>query len=146
MTGKIITIEISELIRNALIPVVGDSATVYARGVDTSAVSKAGTHLFPMVDIIPRPRNPQQHSSVFMAYPVALRLVTFAPDDEYQITLYTVADLLSTWLVSNPRLNLTLAKFDALVVGGSPEFGYIGQNDSGQFLEWELTVNARSLR
>lgn len=152
MAETIDTIEISKVIRAALVAVVpatdqkGTSTPtpVYARGVKTdidgnldaqAVVAKRRT---PCVDVLPSERIPHFYESSIRAYPVRLRVVTYFNDDPFQVDLYTIANAVAAYLASAPTLALTLRKFDALVMDNAPETNY---EESLQVMEWQITVN-----
>ena len=149
MANTIITIEIATLIHSAITAVVPSGTSVYARGVKTDiegAIDASVTKLdrkCPMIDIIPTERHPQQHDSAMRAYPVIVRAITYGPDDPFQVDLYTVAHSVGEWLCTSPNLALTLANFDALYIDGPPDPGNAGDNDTLQYIEWNLIIYTR---
>jgi len=144
-----ITIDIATKMHTALTTAVDGAAYVYARGVktDSDGVAASGDidieRKCPMVDIIPAERRPQQHNSALQAYPVRVRVITYGPDDPWQVTLYTIADVVGEYLVTPPALVLTSCEFDALVVDEAPDVGELGQNGTLQYMEWTTTVRVR---
>ena len=90
--------------------------------------------------MIPAGRTPQQYRSALHAYTFRVRAVTHAADDPFQVSLYTVADVVGDFLLTPPALTLSLCHFDALVVDAPPD---VGTQDDLQFVEWTLTINVR---
>lgn len=155
MTPATITIEIAQTMHAALTAAVAgaldDGPFVYARGVVTDIRGVIDENQVnvdrqcPMVDIIPNERAPQQYQSALRQYNVSLRVVTYGPDDQWQVDLYKVADKVGDWLAGAPTLPLTLAKFDSLVVPDNPDVGTAGEQDTQQFMQWEIIVHTRIL-
>tara|TARA_R110002126_G_scaffold92879_3_gene220241 strand:- start:678 stop:1139 length:462 start_codon:yes stop_codon:yes gene_type:complete len=151
MANTIVTIEIGTLMHAALSAVVPSNSYVYARGLKTDAeglidptVNKLDRKC-PMVDIIPTERHPQQYESNLRAYPLMVRAITYAPDDPFQIDLYTLSNSVGEWICSSPNIGLTLAQFDAMYVDGPPEPGNAGENDSLQYMQWDLIIYTRKI-
>lgn len=149
MATTIKTIEIATLIHTALRAVVPGGCAVYAHGVktDSAGVPKENAvdieRKFPLVDIIPYERVPQQHASVLKSYPVTIRVITHAPKDRWKVEFYTIAQTVSDWLTDAPALALTLAEFDALVINGAPDMGNAGDKGVEQYMEWNITIKTR---
>lgn len=150
MANTSIPIEISTEMHTALTSVVASlsyDVYVYARGVKTDEDGNADSTAVeirrkcPMVDVIPHERTTQQHNSRLQSYPVRVRVVTYGPDDPFYVAMYEVGHEVGEWLASAPTLNMTLAKFDALVMEGSPDVGELGLNDTLQYMEWTVNVN-----
>lgn len=151
MATTIIPIEIATALHTALKSVAPEGCNVYARGLVTDAEGNADPSVTelkrscPMIDVIPGERRPQMHASVLREYPVTIRAITYGPHDQWQETLYTVAQAVSGYLCGPPSLSLSLVHFDSLVVPAQPEMGYSGPNDTLQYFEWQIIINTRTV-
>jgi hypothetical protein len=150
VANTVITIDIATAIRAAIaaLTTLPDGTAVYARGVPTDiagAVTDAAKceRAMPSIDIIPSERRPFSHASALHTYPVRIRAMSWFPDDQFQVTLYTLAQAVANWLATPPSLTLTLAHFDALVCSQEPTVGNFGDNDYGQYIEWQIEVKTR---
>lgn len=148
MANSIVTIEIATQIKAALDAIVPEGTVVYARGVPTDVTGKIADAVkrevaFPAVDIIMAERTPHTFKSALQSYGVRIRAMTHYPSDQFQVTLYTLAQVVGNWVTSGPSLTLSLTNFDALVAGQAPEVGNTGDNDFVQYMEWSATVNVR---
>jgi len=152
--ASIITIEIATAIHAALTTAaasVSDDVRVYARGVKTDnagVIDDSVTRLertCPMIDIIPTERVPLHHASVLRAYPVRIRVITNGPADPWSVDLLTIGHAVGGWICSAPALSLSLAEFDALVCNQAPETGNAGPDDVLQYMEWQITINTRTV-
>jgi hypothetical protein len=148
MAGAIITVEISTAIRSALSVVVPAGTVVYAHGVMTDVEGYAQEvdrmeRKMPCVDIIPGERVPNGYASVLRQFPCRIRVMTWYPDDPFQIGLYTLANAVSEWICGPPSLTLASTHFDALVCESAPETGNFGENGYGQYMEWNTLIRTR---
>ena len=139
MANTIITIEIAEQIKAALVAVVPSTCTVYVDGVQDTAGQDGDKIKFPLVAAIVNECMPMQYRSVLRAYPVQIEVATWYPEDKDQVDLYTIAHAVTQWL-AEPTLTLTLAHWDALVLDSPPERGI---DDRVQYFRWQTTVNTR---
>ena len=149
-TQTIQTIEIATELKTALDVVVTAGTPVYARGVPTDKdgkIADAATceRRLSCVDIVPAEKAPHSHNSVLREFPVKIRVVSWYPDDPFQVELYTLGQQVSDWLCNSPTLTLTLCHFDALVLSAAPEVGNTGENDFVQYMEWPVTVKTRKV-
>ena len=144
------TIEIATAIRAALAAVLGADTPVYARGVPTDIAGIPGDvdrseRKLPCVDIILQERAPHTHASVLRSFPFKIRVETWFPEDQFEVTLYTLAETVAVWICGPPSLNLVTTYFDALSFASALEKANAGENDNVQYMEWSGEVRTRKV-
>ena len=144
-----ITIEISTAIHAALVPLAGDIVAVYARGLVTdvnglvTGVEERYERKMPCIDIIPSERVPNGYQSVLREFPCIIRVMTWRPDDPFQVELYNLGQIVGEWICGAPALTLPSTHFDALTCTEAPTMANFGDNDYGQVMEWATIVRTR---
>ncbi len=120
MSATIITLEIAEKIKEAILKIVPDGTTVCCDGVADEPSPDGDEVKLPCVAIVVNECLPMQYRSKLRAYPVAIEATTWYPKDKDQVVLYTLGKAVSEWLAL-PVLELTLATWDALIIDNPPE-------------------------
>jgi hypothetical protein len=149
------TIELATAIHTALRALTWpDGFAVYARGVPTNQDGAPNPEAvenkksYPFVDVIVSERVPSGYRSILRAYPLVLRVVTYQPQDQFQVAMYTGGNAMGDWISTGPTLSgLTTVVFDSIFFSDAPTMGNFStpgsDNQFGQYIEWTATINTR---
>ena len=91
MANTIITIEIAEVLKAALVAVVPSAVAVYSVGIKDVIGATEDKVTFPCASISVAECNPNQYRSVLRVYPARVQMATWYPYDKDQIDLLTAA-------------------------------------------------------